>query len=234
MKNLLKDSKAYYENNDYYEIFSQAEDYESKVAEYLNSISKNKVVLDAGCGTGKFLKVLENNAKEYIGIDLSNDQLSKAKIKSTNKRSKFICSNLSKIPLDDGSIDLIISSWVLGTITDIEERNNVVCELKRILKSNGIIILVENSENSEFEIIRGRDKDTRTKEYNDWILENDFILDCKFNTYFKFKSLEEAKKCFEVIYGSKIASKIASDKIEHKIDIYKFNQIKSKNPKETS
>ncbi len=222
MKNLLKDSKAYYENNDYYEIFSQAEDYENKVKDYLDNISKNKIVLDAGCGTGKFLNVLENNASKYIGIDLSNNQLLKAKTKSISNNSEFICSNLSKIPLEDNSIDLIVSSWVLGTITDIEERNNAINELKRLLKPNGIIVLVENSENSEFEIIRGRDKDSRTKDYNDWILKNNFILDCKFNTYFKFESLEEAKKCFEVIYGSKIASKIPSNKINHTIDIYKF------------
>ena len=226
MKNLLKDSKAYYENNDYYEIFSQAEDYAGKVSKYLNNISKNKVVLDAGCGTGKFLKILESNAKKYIGIDLSIDQLKKAKIKSVNENSKFICANLAKIPLENNSIDLIISSWVLGTILDITERNNVISEFKRILKPNGIIILVENSINSEFEIIRNRDQDTRTKDYNNWILENDFLLDYKINTYFEFKSLEEAQKCFEVIYGSKIASKITSKKIEHKIDIYKFNKNK--------
>ena len=35
-KNLLKESKAYYENNDYYEIFSIAEDGENKVSDYLN------------------------------------------------------------------------------------------------------------------------------------------------------------------------------------------------------
>lgn len=34
-KNLLKDSKAYYEDNDYYEIFSIAEDGENKVGAYL-------------------------------------------------------------------------------------------------------------------------------------------------------------------------------------------------------
>ena len=34
-KNLLKDSKSYYEDNDYYEIFSIAEDGENKVGAYL-------------------------------------------------------------------------------------------------------------------------------------------------------------------------------------------------------
>lgn len=185
MKNLLKDSKAYYEDNDYYEIFSIAEDAENKVANYLNNISKKKVVLDAGCGTGKFLRVLEDN-----------------------------------------SVDLVVSTWVLGTIMDIEERNNVLNELKRILKQDGQIILVENAENSEFEKVRGRDKDSRTTDYNDWILNNGFILYNTINTYFEFKSLDRAKKCFEIIYGNEIASRIVDNKIEHKINIYKYSMMK--------
>ena len=226
MKNLLKDSKAYYEDNDYYEIFSVAEDAEHKVAEYLNNISKKKVVLDAGCGTGKFLRVLEDNAERYIGIDLSENQLAKAKLKSSNNNSQFICSNLSKIPLEDNLVDLVVSTWVLGTITNIDERNNALNELKRILKHDGQIILVENAENSEFEKIRGRDKDNRTRDYNDWILANGFMLDNMINTYFEFNALSQAKKCFEVIYGNEIASRIVNNKIEHKINIYKYSTRK--------
>ena len=44
-KNLLKNSKAYYEDNDYYEIFSVAEDGENKVANYLKGICEDKIVL---------------------------------------------------------------------------------------------------------------------------------------------------------------------------------------------
>ena len=222
MKNLLKDSKAYYENNDYYEIFSQAEDYEGKVEEYLYSISKNKVVLDAGCGTGKFLKVLENNATEYIGIDLSDKQLEKAKRKSKKSTSEFICSNLSTIKLESNKVDLIVCSWVLGTIIDLDERNDCLNELKRLLKSNGTIILIENDEDSEFEEIRSRTKDTRTRDYNNWILSNQFVIEKQINTHFIFDSIEVAKNCFEVIYGKEIASKISDNKIEYKIVIFKY------------
>ena len=133
---------------------------------------------------------------------------------------------LSKIPLEDNSVDLVVSTWVLGTITNIDERNNALNELKRILKHNGQIILVENAENSEFEEIRGRDKDNRTRDYNDWILANGFILDNMINTYFEFSTLDQAKKCFEVIYGSEIASRIVNNKIEHKINIYKYSMMK--------
>ena len=219
MKNLLKESKAYYDDNDFYEIFSIAEDSENKASNYLKSISKDKIVLDAGCGTGKFLNVLESSSKEYIGIDLSDKQLSKAKLKNKKDNTKFICSNLSSINIEDNKVDLIVSSWVLGTITDINERTSALNELKRILKDKGTIILVENAENSEFETIRGRDKDTRTKDYNDWILSNGFTLEETINTYFNFKSLEDAIKCFDVIYGNKVSSKIKDSKIEHKRNI---------------
>ena len=109
MMNLLKDSKAYYENNDNYEIFSLAEDYEKKVANYLENISFKKIVLDAGCGTGKYLNILENIIKKYIGIDLSKNQLEKAKLKSKKNNSEFISSDLLAIPKEDNTFDLIVS-----------------------------------------------------------------------------------------------------------------------------
>ena len=224
-KNLLKDSKAYYEDNDYYEIFSVAEDGENKVGSYLEHICKDKIVLDAGCGTGKFLNILEEYSKKYIGIDLSDKQLEKAKVKSKKDTSEFICPNLSKINLESDKVDLIVCSWVLGTIIDITERNKCLSELKRLLKSNGTIILIENDENSEFEEIRNRTKDSRTRDYNNWILSNDFTIDKQIDTYFNFNSYNEAKKSFEVIYGPEISSKIKDKKIEHKIVIFKYKNV---------
>ena len=223
-KNLLKDSKAYYEDNDYYELFSIAEDSENKVSNYLKKLSTNKIVLDAGCGTGKFLPIIEYVSNKYIAVDLSNKQLLKAKEKS-KKNSLFINSSLEKINLNDNSVDLIISTWVLGTITDLNERNRCLNELKRLLKPNGIIILVENDENSEFEEIRNRTTDSRTKDYNNWILSNGFVVDKKIDTYFDFKSIDEAKKCFEVIYGKSISNKIKDKKINHKIIIFKYSSL---------
>ena len=220
-KNLLKDSKAYYEDNDYYELFSIAEDGENKVANYLKELSNNKIVLDAGCGTGKFLPIIENYSSKYIGIDLSNEQLTKAKNKS-KKNSLFINSSLEKIDLKDDSVDLIISTWVLGTITDLDERNKCLNELKRVLKPNGNIILVENDENSEFEEIRNRTHDNRTRDYNNWILENGFNVDKRIDTFFNFNSTEEAKKCFDIIYGKTISDKIKNNKIGHKIIIFRY------------
>ena len=42
---------------------------------------KYKVVLDLGCGTGKFIKKFYKEALKYYGLDLSNEQLKIAKNK---------------------------------------------------------------------------------------------------------------------------------------------------------
>ncbi|MDE5888483.1 MAG: class I SAM-dependent methyltransferase, partial [Bacilli bacterium] len=155
-KNLNKDSSAYYENNDYYEIFSKAEDGENKVADYLKREAEDKIVLDAGCGTGKFLNVLESVSSKYIGVDLSFEQLIKAQSKRSKNTTNFINANLKDIMLADNSVDLIVSPWVLGTVLDMNERLECLEELKRVLKPGGKIILIENDEGSEFEVLRNR------------------------------------------------------------------------------
>lgn len=221
-KNLLKDSRAYHDKNDYYEEFSQAEDGECKVKDYLNKKANGGIVLDAGCGTGKFLEILEKNSNKYIGVDLSFDQLVKAKGKSCKENSIFINANLQDIMLGDNTVDLIVSPWVLGTVTDLEERNKCLNELKRVLKPGGEIILIENEEGSEFEYLRGRDKDFRTSTYNEWIRDNDFVGDEVLDTYFNFNNLDRAKKCFLEIYGEEVANKVTSTRIGHKIGIFKF------------
>ena len=95
-------------------------------------------------------------------------------------------------------------------------------ELIRVLKCNGQIILVENNTDGKFEEIRNRVNDTRTSDYNNWLINNGFVIEKEIKDYFKFNSKEEAIKCFDVIYGSNVSSKIDSDIIEHKIIIFKY------------
>lgn len=220
-KNLLYDSEAYYKNNDYYELFSIAEDYEGEVKKYLTNIGRYDVVLDAGCGTGKYLNTLEEISSEYIGIDLSSDQLNKASSKIKKSNSKLINANLTRIPLPDNSVDLIVSCWVLGTITDPNDRKKALKELKRVLKPNGKIVLIENDKDGEFETLRNHIKDGKTEKYNDWLKSNEFKEHLKIKTKFKFDNKDIAKNVFDNIYGKDISNKINSDIIEHNILIFK-------------
>ena len=220
--NLSEKSKNYYEENDIYEIFSIAEDYPNKIYKILLPKIKNKVVLDLGCGTGKFMQKFYKETTKYYGLDLSSQQLNIAKRKVNSNLAEFICCSAENIPLPDNSIDVIISTWVLGTILEIDRRNKVLKEMKRVLKKDGNNYLVENDIGGEFEEIRNRYPNIkRTKEYNDWIESHRFICENRFETYFKFKDKEQAQKVFANIWGEHIGNKVNNDTIKQNIIIYK-------------
>ena len=222
-KNLSKKSKIYNGEIYYYELFSSAEDYPNKILNELKREVKNKIVLDAGCGSGKFLPVVSKLAKYYYGIDASNEQLFLANNKIIDKEKvSLLCLDLCDISLEDNSVDIIYLSWVLGTIIDLKKRYKVLKELLRVLKPGGKILLIENNIDNDFEEIRGRTKDNRTKDYNEWILSNNFKVLKEFTTYFKFNNTLEAKKVFDVIYGEEIASNVSSSKINHNIIIFEL------------
>lgn len=221
-KNLLKESRAYYGDNFYYEIFSKAEDNRCEVANYFTNIIAGGIVLDAGCGTGKYTKLLENISDKYIGIDLSSKQLGVAIKKSEKDTTEFIKANLANIPLEDNSVDVIVCTWVLGTITNLEERKKCIDEFRRVLKIGGRIILVENACGGEFEWIRDRLNDNRTNDYNKWLVEMGFEEKEKFISYFLFESTEVARKCFEVIYGEEKAKRVNREIIRHEILIFEL------------
>ena len=223
--NLSEKSKNYYEENNIYETFSIAEDYPNKIYEYLLPKLKNKIVLDLGCGTGKFLGKFHKEAIKYYGLDLSNKQLEIAKNKIIKDNTKLLCCSAEEIPLENNSTDIIISTWVLGTILDEVRRKKSLEEMKRVLKKDGEIYLVENDIGGEFEEIRNRYPNIeKTKQYNDWLENNEFICEKRFQTYFKFNTKTQAKDVFSNIWGEEIGKKINSNKISHKIIIYKYKK----------
>ena len=218
--NLSEKSKNYYEENDIYEVFSIAEDYPNRIYKYLLPKVKNQIVLDLGCGTGKFMKKFYEKTIKYYGLDLSKDQLNIAKKKVNGDNVEFICCSAEDIPLPNNSIDVIISTWVLGTILEIDRRNKVLQEMKRVLKKDGNIYLVENDIGGEFEIIRKRYPDIKkTKEYNEWIENNDFTCYNRFETYFKFTDKKQAKNVFSNIWGKNIGNTVNSNIIKQNIII---------------
>lgn len=220
--NLSEKSKNYYEENDIYEVFSLAEDYSNKIYKSLLPEIKDKVVLDLGCGTGKFMEKFYKDTIKYYGLDLSNQQLNIAKKKVKGSNVEFICCSAENIPLEDNSIDVIISTWVLGTILEEDRRKNVINEMRRVLKRNVSIYLVENDIGGEFEEIRNRYPDiSRTKSYNDSLENNGFNCFSKFETEFKFENKNQAQNVFSNIWGNQIGSKVSDEIIKQNIVIYK-------------
>ena len=221
-RNLSEGSKSYHNEAHIYERFSQLEDTPGKVLDFLKQVVKGKSILDLGCGTGKYLIPLAPLANAYCGLDISEDQLRIVKSKGNGfDNVSFLCSSAESINLPDESVDAVISTWVLGTILDEKRREKATREAERVLKRNGKIFLVENDIGGEFEAIRGRYPDIRrTKRYNDWLESRGFRPIKRFETYFEFDSVREAKQIFCSIWGKLAADKITDKKINQRIVIY--------------
>lgn len=176
--------------------------------------------MDAGCGSGKFLSSLESLSEEYVGIDLSETQIVEARKKKQKEKSILQVDDLENLSFETNSFDVVISAWVLGTIMNLKKRKKAVEELKRVLKPNGVIYLIENASDGEFEKIRNHKE--KTDEYNTWLEQQGFYVVEKMNTYFNFSDLEEAKKVFGEIYGEEVSKNIKSKKIEHEVLIFQY------------
>jgi ubiquinone/menaquinone biosynthesis C-methylase UbiE len=78
-----------------------------------------KIVLEAGCGSGRFMEVIAPFSKKCIGLDLSK-AVDEASDNLINKFSTvdFIQCDLNIIPIKNNSIDFIYSIGVLDHIPD--------------------------------------------------------------------------------------------------------------------
>lgn len=100
-----------------------------------------KRVLEIGCGTGHSLQYLgERKASELWGIDLSNEQIEKAKqhLASFGLWAKLICSPMEEecgIPAD--YFDFVYSVYAIGWTTDLE---GTFRRIASYLKKGGVFI----------------------------------------------------------------------------------------------
>jgi ubiquinone/menaquinone biosynthesis C-methylase UbiE len=205
-----------------YESFSQAEDAPKKVVGFLASKIEGKVILDFGCGTGKFIPAFAPLAKTYWAFDISENQLAIARKKAESfDNVKFLKHDENTLSLETNSVDVIFASWVIGSIHDIGLRGSTIIELKRVLKEGGVMYLVENDIDGEFKnIIEGEAGNEKTRIKQEWLEKTGFKIIQSFETFFEFKDLETAKDIFKSIWGDEIAVKVNSEKITHNIAIY--------------
>ncbi len=219
----MSNSLLYQEKAKLYEKLSQAEDKPGKILKKLIPHIQGKTVLDFGCGTGKYLSLLAPHAKKIIGVDKSIHVLDIARSKiSHHSNIKLIHTNGQSIHLPDDHIDVTIGCWVLGTISNINQRQIALQEIQRVTTPLGQIILIENAPNSEFEQLRGRMNDPRerTQNYCNWIKKKGFTHLSTIKTHFQFDSLIEAQTTFKTIWPKTSKPEIESNQIKHQVDLW--------------
>ena len=118
-------------------------------------IFKDKVVVDAGCGSGKFSAgIARLGAKKVIGLDIGKRGLEfareQAKKKAYGDRLEYRYGSAHELPLDDRSVDMV---WSNGVIHLTDDYNGCVSEFARVLKPNGTLYLYVNGRFGLFELL---------------------------------------------------------------------------------
>jgi len=119
--------------------------FERNVAKFLSeSFKAGHLVLEAGCGTGRFCFWLNRKGVSCIGIDIVPEIVKKAAFyaKERGLPTQFIVADVCNLPLGDESIDGYISLGVVEHFRSTAEVIKAFKECKRVLKRGGRALII--------------------------------------------------------------------------------------------
>lgn len=111
------------------------------------AITAGERVLDVGCGTGTLAIAAARRvgtAGKVCGIDPSEEMIARARAKGARAgvTIDFRLASAQKLPFDDASFDVVLSSLMLHHLP-AAMRKDGVAEMRRVLKPNGRLLIVE-------------------------------------------------------------------------------------------
>ena len=94
-----------------------------------------RIVLDIGCGTGYFSKLLLERGAHVVCFDLSEQMLETAKERCGDEKVTFQQGDAEQLPFSSNSFDFVFSSLALQWCDDLSVP---LREIKRVLKPTGV------------------------------------------------------------------------------------------------
>ncbi|CAM8977550.1 unnamed protein product [Rhodiola kirilowii] len=106
-----------------------------KVATFINSLPSGQLILDAGCGNGKYLGLNPNCF--YIGCDISAPLVGIC----ADRGHEVVVADALNLPYRSGFGDAAISIAVLHHLSTEERRKKAIQELIRVVKKGGVVLI---------------------------------------------------------------------------------------------
>lgn len=107
------------------------------VQKYLESLPKNSLIGDIGCGNGKYIFCTKKHL--FFGTDIARNF--GLIIKKKDNKVQFCVSDIGKLPFKSNFLDNAISIAVVHHMASLERRKKAVSELLRIVKKKGEILI---------------------------------------------------------------------------------------------
>jgi len=127
---------------------------------FAKRLVKNKKVLDIACGEGYGSYILSHYAQSVVAVDIDPLTIEHAKNKYEIKNLTFIEGSCLSIPLEDASIDVVIS---FETLEHLAEQSEMLKEFNRVLKTDGLLV-ISTPEKKHYSDETGFDNEFHVKE----------------------------------------------------------------------
>jgi SAM-dependent methyltransferase len=89
------------------------------------------LVLDAGCGTGRYTALLRSHGARVCSIDRSQPMISQA------QSSSRLLGDLRALPIATATFDAVVCGLALNDVISLDP---VITELARVLRSGGVLV----------------------------------------------------------------------------------------------
>lgn len=144
----------------------------------ISSKYNNKIIVDAGCGTGYYSNFLKTESNSVYGFDISKLAINKAS-KSYKNNNYFVASSMS-LPIENNSTDILLTVFA-PTFSN---------EFYRVLKDTGIFILVTPGKYHLYELKEKLYDNPYLNEEKNYKLDN-FVPLNKENIKYKVEIIQE-------------------------------------------
>jgi ubiquinone/menaquinone biosynthesis C-methylase UbiE len=165
----------WYDKNTRAYRMAEMRDYAKEAASHLKDGAN---VLEVAPGPGYLsIELAKMGNYTITGMDISADfvEICKTNAKRENVNVTFVQGNVSAMPFDDCTFDFIVCS---AAFKNFKEPVTAIREMYRVLKSDGIALIIDMNRNASKEILKAEAAKTSRSGFERWFQKNTFKQLC--------------------------------------------------------
>ena len=113
--------------------------------------------LEVGIGSGLNIPLYSRNVTRLLGVDPSSElwKLAPRRAEAAPFRIEFVKGSAENLPLDDETVDTVVTTWTLCSIPDPAL---ALSEMRRVLRPGGKLLFIEHGRSPDARVVRWQDR----------------------------------------------------------------------------